>query len=68
MNPLSNNPAARKIVYTLFWLVGLALGAVQVAYAAGDAGQPDWLTVALAVYAFLGTGVGYTASANTSTD
>ena len=27
MNPLSNNPAARKVVYSIFWLVGLALGA-----------------------------------------
>ena len=68
MNPLSNNPALRKTVYTAFWLVGLALGATQVAFASTSAGQPDWLTVALAVYAFLGTGVGYTASANTSTD
>lgn len=30
-------------------------------------GQPDWLTVTLAVYAFLGTALGFTAAGNTPT-
>lgn len=65
MNPLEDRPDVRAKVYTGFWVTGLALGATQVGFASADAGQPTWLTVALAVYAFLGTGVGYTASRNT---
>lgn len=64
-NPLVHNAAARKAVYTLFWLVGLTLGALTAAYGATDGAAPDFLAVALAVYAFLGGAVGYTASANT---
>ena len=55
----------RKVLYVIFAVVGLALGATQVGYSAAEAGQPTWLTVALAVYAFVGTGLGFTASANT---
>lgn len=65
MNPLNENPHVRKVVYTVFWCVGLALGAVQVGFSAADAGQPVWLTVALAVFAFVGAGIGYTASVHT---
>lgn len=55
----------RRVLYVTFAVVGLALGATQVGYGAAEAGQPTWLTVALAVYAFVGTGLGFTASANT---
>ncbi len=68
MNPLAQNPNARRRVYAAFWLVGLGLGGTQVGYAAAESGQPTWLTVALAVYAFLGAGVGYTAQANVPDD
>lgn len=64
MNPLSNNPAARKAVYLVFWLVGLVLGALTAGYGAADAAAPEHLDVALAVYAFLGAAVGYTAQSN----
>lgn len=64
MNPLESNPTARRRTYQVFWIVGLILGATQVGYAAADAGQPTWLTVTLAVFAFLGAGVGYTAARN----
>lgn len=57
----------RRVLYVVFAVVGLALGAAQVGYGAAEAGQPTWLTVALAVYAFVGTGLGFTASANTPT-
>lgn len=53
---------ARTYVYAIFGLVSLAVGAVQVGYAAIGDGQPDWLTVALAVVPFLGAGIGYTAA------
>ena len=42
----------RKAVYRIFAAAGLILGATQVGFAAAQAGQPVWLTVALAVYAF----------------
>lgn len=55
----------RGPIYAAFSVLGLGLGATQVGYSAADAGQPTWLTVALAVFAFLGTAVGYTAASNT---
>ena len=58
----------RKVLYVLFAIIGLGLGATQVGFASADAGQPTWLTVALAVFAFVGTGFGFTASANTNQD
>jgi len=64
MNPLEHNDDLRKKIYTGFWVVGLLLGCTQVGYAAADLGQPTWLTVALAVFAFLSAGVGYTAKQN----
>lgn len=54
----------RKLVYAGFAAFGVLLGAVQVGFGAAQAGQPVWLTVALAVYAFLGGAIGATANAN----
>lgn len=55
----------RKYVYAVYALIGLVLGATQVGFlAAGD--QPLWLTVSLAVFGFVGTAIGATASANTT--
>ena len=59
MNPLADHPALRKAVYSVFWLVGLVLGALQVGF------DFDWTVQALSVYAFLGAAVGYQAQANT---
>lgn len=59
------SPAARKIAYAVFAVLGVALGAVQVGFAAAESGQPVWLTVGLAVYAFVGGAIGFTARANT---
>lgn len=55
----------RGPIYSIYAVLGLALGATQVGYAAANAGQPTALTVCLAVFAFLGTAVGYTAASNT---
>lgn len=68
MNPLESRPDVRAKVYTGFWVGGLALGGTQVGFLAADVAQPTWLTVALAVYAYLGIGVGYTASRNTPSE
>lgn len=56
---------ARAIVYSIFATLGVIIGAVQVGFAAASAGQPVWLTVTLAVYAFIGGAIGITAQANT---
>lgn len=58
----------RDLAYFLFGLLGLGLGGVQVGFLTAHAGQPVWLTVALAVYAFLGRGTGLLARANLSPD
>lgn len=56
---------ARAVLYYVTFIVGLVLGATQVGYAAAEFDQPTWLTVALAVFAFLGSGLGLTAASNT---
>jgi hypothetical protein len=56
----------RAKLYTVYALLGLGIGSTQVGYAAADAGQPTWLTVTLAVFAFVGTGLGFTAASNTN--
>lgn len=59
---------ARKIIYSVYIVLGVILGAVQVGFAAIEgAGQPDWLTIALAVYAFLSVPLGSLAVSNTPT-
>jgi hypothetical protein len=58
---------ARKALYAGYAFLGLGLGATQVAYSAAGAGQPVWLTVTLAVFAFIGTGLGFTAASNVGT-
>jgi hypothetical protein len=57
----------RGPIYAAYAILGLVLGATQVGFASANAGQPVWLTVALAVFAFVGTGIGYTAASNTPT-
>ena len=59
--------ATRKIVYTVYSVIGLGLGAFQAGFGALDNGSPGWMKVSLSVYAFLGTAVGATAASNTHT-
>ena len=60
------SPAHRKVAYAIFAVLGVALGAAQVGFLAAEAGQPMWLTVALAVYTFVAGAFGFTtARANT---
>ena len=54
-------PKGRKYLYALYALVGLVLGCIQVAYGVTE---PEWVTVALAVYGFVGTAFGSVAAAN----
>jgi hypothetical protein len=65
INPLADYPGIRKAGYTLLWTIGIALGAISVGYGSTDNSTPDWLKAALAVYAFLGGALGFTASQHT---
>jgi len=55
----------RKVIYSVFGTLGVAVGGAQVAYSAAGQGQPTWLTVATAVLVFLGIPVSATALLNT---
>ena len=66
MNPLEDYPKARRIAYQIFWTVSLLVGAAHIGFqSVGDV--PAWLTTTLAVLPFVGAGIGYTASQNTTT-
>ena len=57
---------ARKALYSAYIVAGVVIGATQVGFAAVEgAGQPTWLTVTLAVYAFLSVPFGSLALSNT---
>lgn len=58
----------RKIAYLLYAFCGLATGAIQVGFVAAAVAQPVALTVAIAVLAYLGIGLGFTAAANTPSE
>jgi hypothetical protein len=65
MNPLTLIPdAVRKGIYVAYASLGVLIGAVQVGYVAINAAQPDALTIALAVYAYVGVALGLTAASN----
>ena len=57
-------PSIRQKIYFVYALVGVVLGAIQVAYSSLQIGQPPWLVVALAVFAFIGGPLGLTAASN----
>ncbi|MBM7052211.1 hypothetical protein [Rothia sp. ZJ1223] len=60
------SPRARQVVYALYALGSVILGAVQVGYSAGQYEQPVWLTIATAVWVFLGGSQGLLALLNTA--
>jgi len=66
-NPLTGilSPASRQKLYFSYALVGLICGGAQVAYSSLQMAQPPMLTAALAVYAFVGIALGFTAASNT---
>ena len=69
MNISTYIPAAwRKPIYGAFAVVGVIIGAIQVGFAAAEAGNPLWLNITLAVFPFLAGAVGFTASANTNNE
>lgn len=58
------SPRARRVLYLTYGLVGVILGAIQVGFSSAELSQPTAVTVALAVYAFLGSSFGITAYSN----
>ena len=58
-------PKVRQVLYLVFALVGLALGATTVGFSTAEVPQPTWLKVAQAVLSFLAAGFGYTAASHT---
>lgn len=60
------NATARKIIYGVYVVAVLIAASVQVYVSATQAVQPEWLTGALAVLAFLGAPIGGLAAANAS--
>jgi hypothetical protein len=57
---------ARRVVYCIYGILGVAVSATQVGYAAvPDGVQPIWLTVTVAVVAFLAAPVTALAVTNT---
>lgn len=65
-NPVTNvlSAGVRQKVYVTYAVLGICIGATQVGFASANAGQPTWLTVTLAVFAFLGGALGVTAASN----
>src|SRR5690625_4148725 len=59
------NPTVRKYSYYAYGLIGVGIGAIQDGYSAAELGQPTWLSVALAVFSFIGAAFGITAGQNT---
>lgn len=55
----------RGPIYAVYAVLGVIVGAVQVAYLAIPGDDPLWLTVTGAVYLFLGGAIGYAAATNT---
>ena len=66
-NPLIDIVPApvRKIAYAVYASVGIIFGCIQVGISAAGGGQPVWLNVCLAIFAFLGGALGFTAASNT---
>lgn len=48
------NASTRRWVYAIYALGSVLLGAIQVGYSAAGVDHPTWLTVATAVWVFLG--------------
>lgn len=54
----------RQVLYVAYAVLGVALGAIQVALDP----DPSWLITTFSVYGFLGGALGLTAGANTDTE
>lgn len=57
---------ARRAIYGVYVIAVVIIGAIQVGFSAIDGGQPDWVTVAVQVAAYLAIPVGALALVNTT--
>ena len=55
---------ARKTLYLIYALLGVALGSVSQGYAAAEVIQPTWLNIAVSVFVYIGTAFGIVAAGN----
>jgi hypothetical protein len=62
------SPKIRQAAYLVCTTVPLISGALQIAYSSGGWGQPVWLTIGVAVLAFLSGALGSTAASNVKPD
>lgn len=70
-NVVIEDPAKRKIVYTVIGLFALALSAVNAGFGIAVAAEvvefPLWLAITNGVFPIIAAGLGYTASRNVPT-
>lgn len=60
------NPKVRNVCYVVYTILNLALGSIIVFCGSSDEFfLPSWVTAASAVLAYIGSGLGLVASANT---
>ena len=60
------SPTARRVIYSVYTIAVLVIGAIQIAFAAVGQGQPNWLIATLAIVGYLGVPVGGLALVNTA--
>lgn len=65
MNPLSEFPGARKVLYLVQWIT-TGLTGIAGLYFTSQGSTPDWYTTLVAVLAFVWTYTGVTAAQNVS--
>jgi hypothetical protein len=58
------SPSIRQKIYVIYALIGVILGAIQIAYSSLQLTQPPWLVAVLAIFAFVGGPLGLTAASN----
>lgn len=61
LGSIIKNDAARRVIYSAWFIAGILIGAVQVAYADPD---PQWLTTTFDVWSYLGIPIAALATAN----
>ena len=64
LGTIIKNDRARRIIYSTWFILGIAIGAVQVAYSDPD---PTWLATTFNVWSYLGIPIAALAAANKPT-
>jgi hypothetical protein len=56
----------RKVMYRVYWVLGILVTATQIAYMVVTGQTPVWLVATLSVYSYLGIAAGLQADRNTA--